>query len=319
MKKNNILYIILVIVMALSGCATSKYYKLPAKEFEDFDYGFKVKKVKIRNINLAVIDEGKSDQVLLLVHGLGSNAKGWIKNIPELAKKYRVIAIDLAGYGKSDKGYYQYTLPFHSTVLIELLDALNIKKATFVGHSMGGQISMVTALNHPMRVDKLVLISPAGFEKFSDGEGDWMRKAVSAEFVHDTPIRNIDVNLKSNFYETPDDAQFMITERIQMRGAKDFDLYCYAVSLNVAAMLDSPVWDKLGKITQKTLIIFGERDGLIPNPYLHGGETYKIAKIGDEKIPDSKLIMLPKCGHMAQFEKSEEVNQAILDFLKDVK
>ncbi|HOT97404.1 MAG TPA: alpha/beta fold hydrolase [bacterium] len=116
--------------------------------------------------------------MLLLIHSLGSYGKGWGRTIPELAKHYRVIAVDLPGYGKSNKGFYPYTLPFYAQVLTEMLDALKIVKATFVGRSMGGQIAMVTALLCPERVDKLVLVSPAGFKKFTDGEGAWMKKAM---------------------------------------------------------------------------------------------------------------------------------------------
>jgi pimeloyl-ACP methyl ester carboxylesterase len=315
MKIRHFVILLVVIAMTVSGCATSRYYHLGSKEYDDFDYGFATKKLQVRNIQVACIDEGRSDQVLLLIHGLGSYAKGWIRNIPELAKHYRVIAVDLPGYGKSDKGYYEYSLPFYAQVLTELLDQLQIEKATFVGHSMGGQIAMVTSLLHPDRVDKLVLVSPAGFEKFTDGEGAWMKKAMSPEFVHDTAIRNIDVNLKANFYRMPPEAEFMITERIQMRGAKGFDTYCYAVSKNVAAMLDYPMWDKLTRIRHETLVLFAHNDNLIPNPFLHGGKTETIAQIGASQIPHNKLIMIPECGHFAQFERPDVVNPAIVEFV----
>ncbi len=309
------------IIILLSGwlimsCATSRFYHLPTVEFEDFDYGYDVKYKQVKNIRVAMIDEGSSDQVLILIHGLGSNAKGWIKNIPELSKEYRVIVLDLPGYGKSQKGYFEFSMDFYAEVLKELIDQLNAGSVTLVGHSMGGQIAITSALNYPDMVDNLVLISPAGIEKFTEGEAAWFKKAVTAEFVKDTPIRNIDINLKSNFYNYPQDAEFMITERIQMRGAEGFDLYCYAVAQNVAAMVDGLVYDRLSDIKQPTLIIFGENDGLIPNPYLHGGFTEDIGKIGDELIPDSKLIMVPECGHFVQFEKAAVVNQAILNFLE---
>lgn len=315
MKLRDLFILLMVITMTLSGCATSRYYHLGSKEYDDFDYGFATKKVQVRNLQVAMIDEGQSDQVLVLIHGLGSYAKGWTRNIPELAKHYRVIAVDLPGYGKSDKGFYPYTLPFYAQVLTEMLDALKIDKATFVGHSMGGQIAMVTSLLYPERVDKLVLVSPAGFEKFTDGEGAWMKKAMSPEFVHDTAIRNIDTNLKANFYKLPPEAEFMITERIQMRGAKDFDAYCYAVSKNVAAMIDYPMWDKLTRVKHQTLIFFGDKDNLIPNSALHGGSTEAIAQIGASQIPHNKLIMVPDCGHFVQFERPNVVNPAIVEFV----
>ena len=152
MKK--IIYLILISVMVmLNSCGTSNYYNLPPKEFNEIDYTFDVKFQKVRNINVAYIDEGKSEKVILLIHGLGTSAKSWIKNIPALSDEFRVIAIDLPGYGKSDKGYYQYSMSWYAQVLIEFLSELKIEKATFAGHSMGGQISLITALNYPDRVD----------------------------------------------------------------------------------------------------------------------------------------------------------------------
>ena len=250
------------------------------------------------------------------MHGLGSNAKGWLRNIDELSSRYRVLAVDLPGYGRSSKGYYRYSMSFYAQVLVEFLAGLQVDKAVWIGHSMGGQIAMVAALEHPGAVDRLVLISPAGFEEFTDGEGDWMRKAVSPEFVRDTTVRGIAVNLKSNFHEAPAEADFMITDRIQVRGARDFERYCYAVSLNVGAMLDEPVLDRLGEIRQPALVIFGENDNLIPNRYLHGGFTADIAESGVAKLPSARLVMVPECGHFVQFEKAAETNKAILEFLQ---
>lgn len=316
MKK--IIYLILTITMIMiNSCATSDYYKLPPKEFSEIDYTFDVKYQKVRNINIAYLDEGSAENVFLLIHGLGTSAKSWIKNIPDLSKEFRVIAVDLPGYGKSDKGNYKYSMSWYAKVLTEFLTELSIEKATFVGHSMGGQISLVTSLNFPERVNNLILISTAGFEKFTEGEGDWMKSAFTIDLVKDTPTRNIDVNLRSNFYETPEDASFFVTDRIQVRGASDFEDYCYAVTRNVTGMIDEPVLDELKNVKQKTLILFGENDGLIPNSYLHGGFTKDIASFGHSQIPNSDLVMVPKCGHMMPFEKADIVNKEILKFMNN--
>ncbi len=316
MRKMWILFS-LMLALVVVGCASSRYYDLGTVQFEDFDYGFAVKKVAIKNINVALIDEGSGDETLVLVHGLGTNAKAWNQNIAALAESFRVIALDLPGYGKSEKGYFIFSMDFHAEVIAGVLDALNIEKAVLVGHSMGGQIAMTAALNYPDRVSKLVLIAPAGFERFTDGEAAWFKKAVTPTFVKETPIRNIDVNVKSNFYEMPDEAEFLVTERIQMRKADDFELYCYAVAKNVAAMVDGPVYERLEEITQPTLIIFGENDALIPNPYLHGGFTAEIGAIGQEKIDGSTLVMIPECGHLVPMEKPHLTNSLIENFVKE--
>lgn len=315
--RNAILTFVLggALLMSLQGCGSSAaWYHLPSAEFDEIDYGYRMKTAQVRNIEIGYIDEGKGD-VLLLIHGLGSNAKGWQRNIPAWAVDHRVLAVDLPGYGYSDKGAYRYSMSFYATVLSEFLAGLDVDRATWVGHSMGAQIAMVAALEQPDVVAGLVLISPAGFETFTDGEGDWMRRAVSAEFVKDTTIRGIAVNLASNFHDKPAEADFMITDRIQVRGASDFEAYCYAVSLNVAAMLDRPVYDDLERVTQPTLVLFGENDNLIPNRYLHGGRSRDVAARGMAKLPAARLVMVPECGHFVQFEQPEETNRAVADFL----
>lgn len=100
-----------------------------------------------------------------------------------------------------------------------------------------------------------------------------------------------------------------------MRGAKDFDDYCYAVWRNVAAMLDGPTHDRLEEIDRPALIVFGELDRLIPNPFLHGGWTRDVAAFGHARISGSRLIMLPETGHMTMFERPDEVNAAIIEFV----
>jgi pimeloyl-ACP methyl ester carboxylesterase len=94
--------------------------------------------------------------------------------------------------------------------------------------------------------------------------------------------------LRANFYETPEDASFFVTDRIQVKGAEDFEDYCYAVTRNVAGMIDEPVLNRLHKIEHKTLILFGENDGLIPNAYLHGGTTENIANFAEESMPNAR-------------------------------
>jgi len=315
MRKMWILFS-LMLALVVVGCASSRYYDLGTVQFDDFDYGFAIKKVAVKNINVALIDEGSGEETLVLIHGLGTNAKAWNQNIAALAEHFRVIALDLPGYGKSDKGYFKFSMGFHAEVIAGLLDALNIEKAVLVGHSMGGQIAMTAALNYPDKISKLVLIAPAGLERFTEGEAAWFKKAVNPTFVKETPIRNIDANAKSNFYEMPDEAEFLITERIQMRKADGFELYCYAVAKNVEAMVDGPVYERLEEIVQPTLIIFGENDALIPNPYLHGGFTSDIGAIGKEKIPNSRLEMIPECGHLVPMEKPELTNRLIEEFIK---
>lgn len=303
------------LMLYLIGC--SPYPNLHTLEFDELSYPFAVHKIQLTDaINLAYVDEGKGEQTIVFIHGLGSYLPAWEKNVEILKSNYRCIAIDLPGYGKSSKAIHPGTMDFYADVVKMLLDKLQIKSAVIAGHSMGGQIAMVMALKYPETVSKLILVSPAGFETFTDGQKDWFRSAMTVKGVKNTTTQQIRANLISNFYNMPDDAEFMITDRIAMRGAKEFDNYCYTVVRSVNGMVDQPVYDFLPNIKQETLIMFGENDNLIPNPYLNAGFTSDVAKIGKERIPNSKLIMVQSCGHFLQFEKPDEFNNAVLDFLK---
>ncbi len=306
-----------MLVTLSTGCSSNaNFYHLPPLEFDQVDYQYPVERAAVRNLEVGYIDVGSGPETLILIHGLGSNAKAWLRNISSWGEEYRVIAVDLPGYGYSSKGDYPYSLSFYGQVLTELLDGLEISEATFVGHSLGGQIALVTALEHPERVSKLVLFAPAGFEEFTRGEKQWFKNVMTVELVRDTPVRGIAENLHANFYDTPVEAEFMIADRIQVRGASDFEDYCYAVTRNVAAMVDDPVFSRLEQISQPTLVVFGKNDGLIPNPYLHGGYTQDVAEKGVAALPNGELEIVPECGHFVQFERPDVVNPLVLEFLR---
>jgi pimeloyl-ACP methyl ester carboxylesterase len=275
-----------------------------------------VKTVAVNDsITIAYVDEGEGKETIIFVHGLGSYLPAWGKNIRELRSRYRCIAVDLPGYGKSSKGLYDIGMAFYAHMLMQFMDELNLDAVTIAGHSMGAQIAMTLALQHPERVKRLILVSPAGFERFSPGESKWFKEVVTVDAVKNTPVQQIRANVVANFYNMPRDAEFMITDRIALRDAKDFDYYCYTVSKAVQGMVEEPVSEYLEDIQQPTLTIFGENDNLIPNPYLTGGKTKSIAKIGAEKIPNNKLLLIPRCGHFAQFERPDVVNREIKTFM----
>lgn len=306
-----------VIIVAFASCSPNKNITTMNSMKEDLKYPFTVNYVQVNeDINMAYVDEGSGDETIIFIHGLGSYLPAWQKNIKELKSSYRCIAIDLPGYGKSSKIPHNGMMTFYANVLVQFMDKLDIPNAVIAGHSMGGQIAMVTALEYPERVNKLILVSPAGFEKFNEGQKDWFRDVMTLKGVKLTSADAIATNLAYNFYNMPTDAQFMIDDRIAMRTANDFDNYCYCVVQSVHGMVDQPVLEKLELISQPTLILFGEKDNLIPNRYLNPGTTEKIARIGDEKIKNSTLVMVPKCGHFLQFEKSEVMNEEVRKFLK---
>ncbi|MEW6701468.1 MAG: alpha/beta hydrolase [Bacteroidota bacterium] len=312
--KKLFVYVLLLLFLP-GGCSGSLYSNLPSVEFQDIDYGFPTKNI-LSNPFISYINVGEGKKTILLIHGLASNAGFWRYVIPELSKNYRVIALDLPGYGKSEKGDYSYSMTFYADQIKRFADELKLDKFILVGHSMGGQIGITFALKYPDRLEKLVLASPAGVEEFEQKESDWLRSVISIAGIKKTNEEDIRKNLAMNFYLWSDKWEWMVEERVRLIKAKDFDEFAYAVVRSVNAMLDEPTFDKIKNISVPTLIIYGKYDRLIPNPYLNPGLTSDLFKWGAKQIPNCKIYEIDKCGHMLQIEKPEEFSNAVLDFIR---
>ncbi len=308
--------ILLAGLALLSSCSWPQ--KVPSVEtFEEIPYPFPTKQVELESgETIAYFDEGAGEPILF-IHGLGSYAPAWKKNIAELRGDYRCIALDLPGYGKSSKGKYEADMTYYATVIHDFMAQIGLSRATLAGHSMGGQIAMTTALAYPEAVEKLILVAPAGFEVFHKGEKAWFREVLTPTAVKLTTVDQIKTNIAWNFYDMPEDAEFMITDRIAMRKAEGFDAYCYIIPECVKGMVDEPVFDYLPQIEQPALAIFGHQDNLIPNRFLNGGRTESIGRQGVERMPNARLKMIDRAGHFVHFERADLVNEEIRAFLKE--
>lgn len=285
---------------------------------QDWEYPYEVQKISISDsIEIAYISEGKGKCNLLFIHGLGSNLKGWQKNIEFLKKDYRCIALDLPGYGKSSKGIYPSNMTFFAETIRIFIDKMKLKNVVLIGHSMGGQAAIHTVLNNSKQIEKLVLIAPAGFETFTEQERMWFQNIYTPAVVKATPEEQIVKNFQLNFHAMPDDAQFMIDDRLWMRQTVEYDYYCNMIPKCVMGMLREPVFERLQEIKLPTLVVFGENDLLIPNKFLHADlTTSTVAKSGQESISNSVLKMIPSAGHFVQWEQAERVNDEITAFIK---
>lgn len=284
--------------------------------FNQIKYPYPIKFVKVKDFDLAYIDEGISESVLLFVHGLGSYIKAWNKNIPELKKHFRCIALDLPGYGKSSKQIHNGSVSFYVGILNEFIAKLNLKNVSLVGHSMGGQITTAYTIKYPDQISNLILIAPAGFEIFYDQEIELLKKIISPEILFKTSNHQIRLNYQFNFFKMPLEAEDMITDRISIKTDEEFFNHCTIVSNSLFGLLREPVFDHLKELNIPTLIFFGKNDLLIPNKSIHQTTTEEIALLGASKIKNSKVIMLEECGHFLQYEKPEQFNSQLISFLK---
>ncbi len=258
-------------------------------------------------------------QALVFIHGLGSYLKFWRYQLDAFAARgYRVIAVDLPGYGKSDKpASFPYTTEAMADAVRELTRIVGVEKPILVGHSMGGQTALSYAIRFPEDLRALVLTSPAGFEEFSRREKEWLKKVITVRLIEQSDEYGIWGSVRrSNFHRWRPELDWLIEERVRVAQGPEFDRYAYANVKTVAGLADDDfVRKSLGDVKAPTIILYGDSDELIPNPFLHGGFTSSIMRYGHEHIPGSTLVQLSGCGHTIQMDCPREYNEAVVAFL----
>lgn len=306
----------LILLVTLISSASYAQQQKPMKEILS-NYTYNTNTITIDSLNIIYMKEGQGKQTLLFVHGLSSNSDAWSKNIKTLSKTHTCIALDLPGYGKSSKPNADYTPAYFAKTLHSFITKLNLKNIVLIGHSMGGQASIKFTTLYPNLVKKLILVAPAGLEKFSKLEGQTIKNLYTANLVKHTTDQQIKTNYALNFYKQPKAVDKMIKDRIAIKLASDFEAHCKAIVKSIAGMLDDPVVDDLKSISQNTLVIFGKNDMLIPNKYFHPTlTTEKVGSIAKTQIKTSTLKFIEEAGHFVQFEKACEVNKLIQDFVE---
>ena len=121
-----------------------------------------MKYLELHGDRIAYQDVGSGDEALLLIHGMAGSSETWRAVIPQLSRKYRVVAPDLLGHGQSAKPRGDYSLGAFAVWLRDLLDELGISRATIVGQSLGGGVAMQFVYQHPDYCQRLILISSGG-------------------------------------------------------------------------------------------------------------------------------------------------------------
>jgi pimeloyl-ACP methyl ester carboxylesterase len=267
--------------------------------------------ISVNGINTRYWQMGDCGSTMILLHGGNGSIEFWLYNIPTLAKHHQVYAFDMVGSGKSDYPDGSYSLAEQAEFLLGFMAALKIEQATLIGNSMGGGVALEFTRLYPDRVDRLVLVDSMGLGK---------EISLGIRLVTLPAIVNllrpgrwmIPAMLKSNFYNgkqlPPEWLEFRypifaIPGRnpvILRLGQSNFTL------AGVRPQVYRPILDSLAHITQKTLIIWGEEDRIIP---------VKHAYIAAAGLPNNQLEIFPNCGHHPYLEYPAKFDRLVLEFL----
>lgn len=266
--------------------------------------------VDVDGVRVHYQEAGESNApVLVLIHGFASSTLVWSKVFLRLAAAgFRVIAIDMLGFGYSGKPRNgEYTIAGQANLLISLLDRLNIKRATLVGSSYGGAVAATCALDYPQRVEKLVLIGtvnnnrPLGYKLMRVFGARVFGDVVSPLLIGSRLL------LRHRMKQVYDRHEWLLDERrVDAR-----HLTLRASGTQRAIIRTVRGWDaeRISRdahlIKQPTLLLWGENDREIP---LADGEQLH------EKIPGARLIVFLNCGHIPHEEYPEEFTGVVADF-----
>lgn len=255
--------------------------------------------IQVDGNKIRYLESGDSTHVLVLIHGLGASAERWSEVIPIFAKHYHVIVPDLIGYGYSDKPIADYTPEFFSTFLEKFFDALNIKRPIIIGSSLGGQIAADYSSAHPNKVEKLILVSPAGSMKQSTPALD--AYIMAALYPNDESAKNVFELMESSGNEADNHIVQGFIERMKLPNAK------LAFMSTLLGLKNSDViTPKLSAITCPTLIIWGSKDPVIPIQY---AENFL------SNIKDCRFFRMDECGHTPYVQDPETFSSVVLEFL----
>ncbi len=247
---------------------------------------------------------------LICIHGAGPGATAWSNfkgNVGELSKHYRAILMDMPQYGKSDKPIIEGgRLAFLARVVRDFMEALDIKRAHFVGNSMGGQAALKLAIDYPDNVDRVVGIGSAPIKAgsiFQPMPLEGIRN-IRNYYRNDGPslskMRQVLESLVCN-------TSLITDEIVQERYQASIDPETVEVFKKPSAEAED-LYFELGKVRAKTLLAWGQDDR---------AGALDVALLMLRLLRDGRLYVFPRCGHWAHVEHRDEFNRIVLQFFQD--
>jgi pimeloyl-ACP methyl ester carboxylesterase len=281
-------------------------------ELEFFEDRFvDVKGIKVRYWQL-----GQSGPPVVLVHGIGASVEYWVRNITALAAHYRVYALDIVGFGRSDKPKgYNYEVTNVARFMADFLDAMGLDSVHWVANSMGGLVVLVTTAQYPERTRSLTLVDAAGF----GGRVTWVFRLMSLPIVGEIMSRlgrrGFEYVIRHLFTDPEAvpavwvDALVDIAKQPGQQTAFLAILRSGITVFGVKRSILAAVPPILTSIRCPVLVVWGRLDRILP--FEHGLNAI-------ERVPGAQLHVWNDAGHLPMLEKAPSFNRVVLNFLDEV-
>lgn len=306
--------LLLVFVLAAIAFTVFWYSRPDDLNFEEFravvPHASASRFADIEGVGRVHYQERGAGKALILIHGNNSSAYSWTHVFNELAKNFRVVALDLKGFGFTAKPAGDYRVETQAALVVRLMDRLGIERATLCGSSMGGAVALAAAINYPQRVESLVLVGSSAFNEARGGASlapayvrwPYIGAAVMAfALTSDSLVRD---GLRKSFH----DESKVTKERVEAyyrplrtRGGQR------AARLVRDQRDYGGIENALDKIRQPALLIWGAHDRL---------NLLEAGKRLHSKLGGSQLVVFDNCGHLPQEEMPERFTREVSEFMK---
>ena len=274
------------------------------------------RQIDVRGVPTYAVDAGDGPPIVL-IHGYGDTADGWRRVVPKLVAGHRVIALDVPPFGRSGDPRAPRLLDFYKGFFPELLERLEIERATVIGHSLGGAIALHLALERPELIERLGLVAPAGLGEAPPwwwhvlaGYGPAWRMALSVPSPLTPHLIRAGMRrfLDSRLFHDPRKLESDVRHLLDMHSApRDFDRLLAAgrccidsytgTLLEDSGALDVPLW-----------MVWGRDDGLVPAEH---------ATTFGGLHPTARVHVFEDCGHYPQIELPSRFNRLLREWIDE--
>ena len=252
---------------------------------------------------IRTLEQGSPDsEDVVLIHGFGGDAENWRFNMSALARRYRVLALDLPGHGDSTKAVGTGAPSVLVDTVEEVLEARHVRTSHLVGHSLGGLVAASLALRRPERCTSLALIAPVGFGQAADGR--YVEGFVQAETTDEMRVV-LEMLFANRALVTVEFAQQVLSNKLRADSQSALEL----LATHVLALGDHVVVgaDALQRSGIRTMIMWGTDDRVIESP---------ATSVLHDPIA---VTLFDGVGHSPHVEAARVVNRTMTDFFEDTR
>jgi pimeloyl-ACP methyl ester carboxylesterase len=301
-------------VPALPWSRAEGDYGKPARPgWRSIDWTTHLRTVDIDGTPVNYVDLGAGErEPVVLVHGLGGQWQNWLENLPRAAQERRVLALDLPGFGRSPEPSWRVTIPAYGRAVDAFCERLGLGRVALVGNSMGGFISAEVAVQFPERVSRLALVSAAGISS-----ADLARTPILALGRLATALATNSAARHRTLAARPIARHFSLLFVARHPRLLKPDLAFEGFYKGTGkpgfddalrASLEYDFRDRLPDVRCPTLIVWGEKDSIIP---VRDANQY------ERLIPDSRKVVMRDTGHIPMAERPQAFNDVVLRFLAE--